>query len=639
MIRCQAPKFVYPSDELILPVVFENAHLEDIKIECACQVNENCKIDNKSTAGYEIDIPEGGRYLLNLPLSIHKIQSNLKSILKGEENVVVKVVGKSTSFNFADALTISIPIKFPTSVIIEENAEFELTDQSTSYDFSLNEKPSNEEKLGLSLSLSTSKRAVLTKSLSSLNQYPYGCTEQVSSILISMICAYTYYPLSLKKKKHYKKKINSLIKSLIKRRNASGAFGFWHNDFSPFCSVYGNYALLVAHKNDFSIDSREINRSIFFFKTLKTYMLRKNAVPIEQFPDFLKIITFMGQYYYINNFAEANEINNLQQLIVEDYTKCGKLKLPLEALVYIYGSLTSPDYDTIKDELKNYIFSLITHENETTCYLIASISHSKYHFHLHSSSVLTAALMESIMQVDINNQYLSKLSNGLLFSLRKDGSGAWPDTFSNAKAFEILTKYFLKTESMIPEYSLSISIDDYETGAIMNSLETLINHHQSIKGNEIVHIKKSKGNGVCYLNMFLQRYPLSIPSTMAELKSPYFEIRREFSESLSNLPTNCTITIHLRITVLIDSHHVVIEDAIPSGWEIIKNKSSYFSHTEYRSTGLQVFANSLTSGVYKLKYECRSVYAGNFVVPPAQVFSMYESFKKAHTPSTTCIIE
>src|SRR5262249_52862036 len=102
--------------------------------------------------------------------------------------------------------------------------------------------------------------------LQSLYRYPFGCTEQITSIAFPLL----YYndPLLLgrvKKDEGVRGRVQRTIQILLDRQGASGKFGLWTADdgsASPWLNVYALDFLLHAREVGYQVPEAALQRAL-----------------------------------------------------------------------------------------------------------------------------------------------------------------------------------------------------------------------------------------------------------------------------------------------------------------------------------------------------------------------------------------
>ena len=121
-------------------------------------------------------------------------------------------------------------------------------------DFNLNK--SND--FNVSLSVGPNAGANLSQVLDSLNRYPYGCIEQVSSTTRGLITRAIF----LKSDDEIKKKINIGINKILAKQKTSGAFGYWDKN-SMIYDEYQAYAVETLIMGlEYSNNKAEVQKAI-----------------------------------------------------------------------------------------------------------------------------------------------------------------------------------------------------------------------------------------------------------------------------------------------------------------------------------------------------------------------------------------
>jgi len=165
-----------------------------------------------------------------------------------------------------DALELPLEVK-EKRVEVEENFSSFLERGKTSFEFSCDSSSTVE------LTLFSDPRSVLLEEVEYMLSYPYRCSEQVASRLIT----FSSLPLEEDKTPELVKAIREDLYTLYNLQNYDGGWGFWGGEGDLFHTAYTLLALHQVKNRGFLVSDEAIERGLRF--------LEDNASRSEVFPE------------------------------------------------------------------------------------------------------------------------------------------------------------------------------------------------------------------------------------------------------------------------------------------------------------------------------------------------------------------
>ncbi len=109
----------------------------------------------------------------------------------------------------------------------------------------------------LQLEVSAMPSANFEGRLAQLMEFPYGCTEQLTSQAFAQMNMISVKSLNAAQLSDVKGKINSAIRQILQRQTPSGAFGYWPGGkyVNDWADVYATHFLILAARNNFDVPS------------------------------------------------------------------------------------------------------------------------------------------------------------------------------------------------------------------------------------------------------------------------------------------------------------------------------------------------------------------------------------------------
>lgn len=107
--------------------------------------------------------------------------------------------------------------------------------------------------------------------LDSLARYPYGCTEQTTSVAVPLLLSERVGTLPGQTRSERRDAVQAAVDTLLARQDANGAIGLWRQgdgNASPYLQIYASEFLLGAHEAGYDIPDSAVSRTLGAVRTL-----------------------------------------------------------------------------------------------------------------------------------------------------------------------------------------------------------------------------------------------------------------------------------------------------------------------------------------------------------------------------------
>ncbi|MEO0292785.1 MAG: alpha-2-macroglobulin family protein [candidate division WOR-3 bacterium] len=503
---------------------------------------------------------------------------------------------------------------------------------------------------GLEITLSSTALANIGEGAKYLVEYPYGCLEQTSSKLLALIMLKYLsdkYGFELKAVKPVDRVIEANIRKILLMQNSDGGFKFWPTSHESDCylSPYVAYLFKRSEELGYKIPSEVKESLLKFFE----YTLRNPCYTFYSWQSLAE--------YRINILLGMHYLGKTDETYFEEYFNRRKelsfgAQISLAYLLYKSGRWGREAKILLK-EIKNGIFvTAQTAHFETPKDLPPSW------LFMSSPVITTSEAIKLFLEMEPESEFISKFARYIL-NARKNGK--WRYTYENAKAIDGLVEISLKRETKPPKYSADVFLAGEKV------LSHMFKSYQYKPFEEFVPISKIPSGlnkiilskkGVGYLYYVLsysyrlkgtqssRNEGLTIKRTVRNLNTGTLigEYKKE-PLPMVKVKTGDILEVELEFKVPQTSYHLVIDDPLPSGLEVIdaslKTTSIRYNiksqgtvtrggswnpinHTELRDDRVALFADEVRPGIYKYKYLLRATTSGYFLWPFAKVSLMYE---------------
>lgn len=503
---------------------------------------------------------------------------------------------------------------------------------------------------GLSFTLSSTALTNIGEGAKYLVEYPYGCLEQTSSRLLALIqlkYLSDKYGFTLEAVKPVDKVIDANIRKILLMQNSDGGFKFWPTSWRSDCflSPYVAYLFKRCNELGYEIPSDVTDDLLDFLE----HTLRNPCYPFSTWKGLAE--------YRINILLGMHYLGKTDETYFEEYfNRRNELsfgaQISLAYLLYKSGRWEK-EARTLLKEIKNGMF--VTAQ---TAHFESPKDLPPSWLFMYSPVITTAEATKLFLEMEPESEFISKFARYML-NARKNGR--WRYTYENAKAIDALVEISTKRESEPPKYSANVFI------AGEKILTHMFKGHQYKPFEEFIpiaelpgglsKIKISKeGRGFLY---YLLSYSYRLKGAQSS-RNEGLTIKRtvrnqdtgELIAKYENRPLSpitikagAVLEVELEFKVNQTSYHLIIDDPIPPGLEVIdaslKTTSTRYdiegmsrttrggswnpiNHTEMRDDRVALFADMVRPGIYKYKYLLRATTSGYFLWPCSKVSLMYE---------------
>lgn len=634
IIRPSAPRFMNFSDKIELPVVVQNQTDNPLTVNVAMRAT-NASLSNGN--GRKITIAANDRAEIRFPVAADRA---------GTARFQIGAV----SGKFADAAEIELPVYAPATT--EAFATYGTTDQGGVIVQPITQPNDVFAQFGgLEVTTSSTQLQELTDAFIYLQNYPFECSEQIASRVLSVTALRdvltAFDAKDLPSPNEIKAKMQSDLERLQKLQHADGGFSFWRSDDTsvPFVSVHVAHALARAKAKGYAASPETINKAKKYLGSIES------KFPTSYSPESRAAIESYA--LYVRNLLGDNDAAKARKLLQTATLE----KLSLESVGWILAVLAKEESAVAEVEiLKRHLANRAT-ETAGAAHFTTNYVDGKYVL-LASERRADAVILESLLLAEPNNDLVPKIVRGLLANKIK---GRWLNTQENAFVLLALDKYFNVFEKQTPNFTTQIWLgDDYAgeqkfTGRSLDSNLTVVPMDYLQQNSNL--ILNRQGDGRLYyrigLNYALKNLKLNAADFGFAVTRNY-EAIDEASDVRQNADRSWTIKSGARVRVRLQMvaptrrYHVALVDKLPAGFEIINSSlaiaefvpseksddapnsrgyyfnRNWFEHQNLRDERSEAFTTILPAGVWNYSYVARATTPGTFVAPPAKAEEMYQ---------------
>jgi len=441
----------------------------------------------------------------------------------------------------------------------------------------------------------------LEPALEQLLGYPYGCVEQTSSRLLSLLYASQIMDPSRAES------IDGMVKAGIARlwsmQTPSGGLSYWPGDSTPclWGTAYAAACLVEAKNAGYKIDPD--------FTTDLTEFLAARLKQSRE--DDLDIGTKALIVHVLTNFDEP--LHGWMARLAED-----KERLDVAARAHLAAA-----YATIGD--KTTALALLPERPPLMGVATSTTGR------LTSQTRQEAVWLSALLQIDPNNPMTAPI---VIRLNQARAGGQWGSTLNNAAVIAALSQYQTMTDANSPEFAGTIQIDQGESTPFDHNSPVTV---QLARGAESAQIT-STGRGTIYVTRMTEGLP------KPDVVEPYkhqLSVERRWTDAAGNPidPNGIAVgdLIHVEIALATAAetvHNIAVVDALPGGLEVENPRLATSADTgeptgdqpdrvEFLDDRVILFC-SATARERVFRYALRATTAGTFTLPPIQASCMYD---------------
>ena len=641
-IRPSAPRFMNFGDRVSLPVVLQNQTNNPLTVNVAIRTS-NAILTNGN--GRKLTIPANDRAEIRFPVSTESAGTARFQI-------------GATSENLADAAEFEFPVYTPATT--EAFATYGTTEANGAIVQTISApKDVYPQFGGLEVTTSSTQLQELTDAFIYLQSYPFECSEQISSRILSVVALRdvltAFDAKDLPSKQEIEAKMKSDIARLHKLQHADGGFSFWRSDDAslPYLTVHVAHALARAKQKGYDVPNVLTVNLLSYLKNIEA------KLPESYSPEARWAISAYA--LYVRDLMGEKDAAKAKKLLNSATIE----KLSPESIGWIL-SVLADDQDSANEVeiIKRHLLNRVT-ETAGAAHFVTKYTDGEDVL-LSSDRRADGVILEALLKVrsaDLEN-LIPKIVRGLLANKTK---GRWSNTQENAFVLLALDKYFETYEKVTPNFVAKVWLGNAFAGeqkfagrtTDSNLINVPMDYLQTQSANQNLILDK-QGDGRLYYRIGLKYAPKNLNSAAADYGftvSRQYEALDDEADVKQNADGSWTIKAGARIRVNVQMiaptrrYHVALVDNLPAGIEIINpelvvsgsnnltyseelsRRSFWYNHQNLRDNRAEAFTSLLRQGVWNYSYLALATTPGTFVVPPAKAEEMYapENFGRSKT--------
>jgi uncharacterized protein YfaS (alpha-2-macroglobulin family) len=678
MARPSAPRFLNFGDRFELPIVLQNQTDQAMTVDVAVRAS------NAAFAG-SADILSARPSPARAPASA---QSSMVGALNADKMSALPATGRRVTVPANDRVEVRIPAsavragtaRFQIGAVSgrwSDAAEVELpvwtpatTEAFATYgeieDGVINQPvkaPANvfPQFGGLEIETSSTQLQSLTDAVIYLTSYPYECSEQLASRVITIAALRdvltAFKAKDLQSPQEMEAAVTRDLKRLQSMQNEDGGFGFWQrgNESWPYLSIHVAHALARARQKKFDVPKETLDKSEKYLREIESHLPSNYSVDARR--------AIVAYALYVRAQMGDRDSARARKLIAE----AGIEKLSLESIGWLL-SVLSGDKDSTNEvaAIRHLLNNRVT-ETAGAAHFVCSYSDSDY-LVLNSDRRADGVILEALIGDQPNSDLIPKIVRGLLAHRTR---GHWENTQENVFILLALDRYFNTFEKLTPNFVARAWLGERFAGEQQfrgrSTDRQQVNVPMRYLANQtgVQNLILSKdGDGRLYyrvgmnyapsdLNLKPADYGFTVERSYEAVDDPK-DVARD-ADGTWHVKAGARVRVRLTMVATARRYHVALIDPLPAGFEALNPslattgsiprdekqtgvgeygsrsfgygwwwwRPEWFEHQNLRDERAEAFTSLLWEGVYKYSYVARATTPGDFVVPPAKAEEMY----------------
>ncbi|MBV9928539.1 MAG: hypothetical protein JOZ96_26220 [Acidobacteria bacterium] len=645
MARPSAPRFLNFGDRAELPVVVQNQTARPLSVSVAVRATG---AELTEGAGRRVTVPAQNRVEVRFPIA---------AVAPGTARFQVAAAADEGS----DAAEISLPVYTPATT--EAFATYGVIDEGAVAQPVRAPADAVRSFGGLEVTTASTQLQELTDAFIYLYNYPFDCSEQLASRVLSVVALKdvlaAFETKDLPSPEAIRAAVGADVKRLESLQNDDGGFDFWRRGRPsvPFVSVHVAHALARAKAKGFDVPEGMWERARGFLRTIDS------KIPSDYSPEAKRAIKAYA--LYVRALAGDRDGAGARWLIA---SAGGVEKLPLETLGWLLSVLSgdaasASEVSAIRRHLNNRVT-----ETSNAAHFADGYSDGAYTT-LQSDRRADGVLLDALIGDQPASDLIPKLVRGLLGGRRH---GRWSNTQENVFILLALDRYFQTYEKATPDFVARVWLGDAFAGERTFRGRSADRQQLDLPMSALAERPPSapadltigkEGAGRLYFRIGTRYAPSNLKLEAAdygfrvervyEAADDPADVRRD-AEGVWHVKAGARVRVRVRMLNPARRYHVALVDPMPAGLEALNPELAtterlpdgsseaaiyrsgrgvldhywfwqgpWYEHQNLRDDRAEAFTSLLWEGEHEYSYFARATTPGLYVVPPAKAEEMY----------------
>ncbi|HEY0348352.1 MAG TPA: Ig-like domain-containing protein [Pyrinomonadaceae bacterium] len=675
MARPSAPRFLNFGDRFELPIVLQNQTDNAMTVDIAVRAT-NASFTDRLEPGL---VPAGGTRAASKRQELNI--TGRRVTVAANDRVEVRIPATTTkagtarfqigavSGRWSDAAEVELPVWTPaTTEAFATYGEIDKGAISQPVKAPANVFPQFG---GLEIETSSTQLQELTDAVIYLTSYPYECSEQLASRVITIAALRdvltAFKAKDLPSAPAMEAAVTRDLKRLQGMQNQDGGFGFWKrgNESWPYLSIHVAHALARAKQKKFDVPKETFEKSQKYLREIESHIPSFYGIDARR--------AIIAYSLYVRAQMGDRDPTRARKLIAE----AGVEKLSLESVGWLLSVLSNDKDSTTEVAAIRHLLNNRVTETAGMAHFVCAYSDGDY-LVLNSNRRADGVILEALIGDQPNSDLIPKIVRGLLAHRTR---GRWENTQENVFILLALDRYFNTFEKVTPNFiarawlGSATAGEQQFRGRSTDRQQINVPMHYLVQqaGTQNLVINKNGVGRLYYrigmnyapseLNLKPVDYGFTVERSYESVDNPT-DVSRD-SDGTWRIKAGARVRVRLTMVATSRRYHVALVDPLPAGFEALNPslattgaiprdekqtsvteygsrsfgygwwwlRPEWFEHQNLRDDRVEAFTSLLWEGVYKYSYVARATTPGQFIVPPAKAEEMYhpETFGRGKT--------
>jgi len=485
---------------------------------------------------------------------------------------------------------------------------------------------------GISVSLSTSLLGEVQDAFQYLLDYPYGCIEQTSSRVLSLVAAHELGQRFGLAGAEAARRVG--IERMLAMQTTSGGFAYWPGEekVHPYATAFATWVLFLAKQSGAAVSAPALEHALDY---LAGWVEKGGTARASDLPWATASLFPSERAIALQVLAEAGRPLPKAAL---DEAVAGRAGLPSFARSLLLDALFRAG-DARASVMVGELLSSMS-ELPASAHVRES-ARSEWDYLFHSQNRSDAMALRVLMQIHPEHPLVAKLARGLLEARH---GGRWRNTQENAYALLAVLEYARRFEAERPNFSARAWVGNRPVleatlNASSPSTSSLVPTAELLPLPQPVSVVlQRQGEGRLYYRLGTEWQELG------ETQPPRDQglaierkVRLRRGDASDAIPVGEAVAFDLTLRNRIPLSYVAIEVPVPAGLEPVLDNlgkghgasllasegDQLTSHEERHPDRVLLFFDQLSAGEHRHTVQLRAVTPGEFALPPARAEAMY----------------
>lgn len=682
MARPSAPRFLNFGDRFELPIVLQNQTDNAMTVDVAVRATNGSVAGSADILSASSESQETVRaHALNAGRMPALTATGRRVTVPANDRVEVRIPAATASAGTArfqigavsgrwsDAAEVELPVWTPATT--EAFATYGEIDQGA-ISQPVKAPPNVFPQFGgLEIETSSTQLQDLTDAVMYLTSYPYECSEQLASRVITIAALRdvltAFKAKDLPSPPEMEAAVTRDLKRLQGMQNEDGGWGFWQrgNESWPYLSIHVAHALARAKQKKFDVPQEMFEKSQKYLREIESHIPSYYGIDARR--------AIIAYSLYVRAQMGDHDPARARKLIAE----AGIEKLSLESAGWLLSVLSNDKDSTTEVAAIRHLLNNRVTETAGLAHFVCSYSDGDY-LVLNSDRRADGVILEALIGDQPNNDLIPKIVRGLLAHRTR---GRWENTQENVFILLALDRYFNTFEKVTPNFiarawlGSATAVEQPFKGRSTDRQQINVPMHylaEETGAQNLIITKDGAGRlyyrvGLNYAPSDLNLKPVDYGFTVErsyESVDDQADVSRG-TDGTWHIKAGARVRVRLTMVATSRRYHVALVDPLPAGFEALNPslattgaipsdekqtsvaeyssrsfgygwwwlRPEWFEHQNLRDDRVEAFTSLLWEGVYKYSYVARATTPGQFIVPPAKAEEMYhpETFGRGKT--------